>query len=191
MSGRDPLDIDAPNPWTTTAARVVYDNGLLRLREDAVIQPDGTAGRYTYVELPWPVVGIVPVGEDGQVHLVRQWRYAWDRNSWEIPAGHGEADETPLQSAQRELAEEVGLQAARWDSLGEGFSSASLTARYHLFLARELTSARDGHQRDGAEQDLITRAVPLVDAIAAAMDGRIEHSLSVIALLRTARRLGL
>jgi 8-oxo-dGTP pyrophosphatase MutT (NUDIX family) len=188
---RGVLDLDGPNPWRTESSRVVYDNGRLRLREDRVVQPDGAPGCYTYLELPWPVVAVVPLTDRGEVYLVRQWRYPWRRNSWEIPAGHGEPDETPLQAARRELAEEVGLQAAHWQPLGSGYSSASFSARYHLFLARGLAPAIASHRRDGAEGDLIARRVPLAEAVAAATDGRIEHSMSVVGLLRVARRLGI
>jgi 8-oxo-dGTP pyrophosphatase MutT (NUDIX family) len=187
----DSLDLDGPNPWQTRSGAVLYDNGRMRLHVDQVIQPDGVAGTYTYIELPWPVVAIVPLSEDQHVYLVRQWRYPWRRNSWEIPAGHGEHNEDPLESARRELAEEVGLQATSWESLGTGFSSATFSTRYHLFLARSLSPVAVDHSRDGAEQDMIARRVPLVEAVDAAMDGRIEGGLSVIGLLRAARRLGL
>jgi 8-oxo-dGTP pyrophosphatase MutT (NUDIX family) len=187
----DLLDLDGPNPWKLERSRVIYDNGRLRVREDAVIQPDGVPGSYTFVEAPWPVVAIVPITDDDEVYLVRQWRYPWQRNSWEIPAGHGEPNETPLDGAQRELAEEVGLQASTWEPLGSGFSSASLNIRYHLFLARELRPTPTKHARDGAEHDLIARRVPIAEAVQAAMDGRIEHGMSVVGLLRAARRLGL
>ena len=185
------LDLAGPNPWRTCSTRVVYDNGRLRLCEDEVIQPDGEPGSYTYLELNGLVVAIVPVDDDGHVYLVRQWRYPWRRNSWEIPAGHGEPAETPLAAAQRELAEEVGLQAESWQPLGSGFSSAALNARYHLYLARGLSPSADGHTRDGAEQDLLARRLPLAEAVDAAMDGRIEHGMSVVGLLRAARRLGI
>lgn len=186
----DVLDLSGENPWRTTDASVVYDNGRFRVREDIVVQPDGEPGHYTFVELPWPVVAIVPLSDKNEVYLVRQWRYPWQRNSWEIPAGHGEKDESPLESARRELAEEVGLRAASWEPLGSGFISASFTARYFLFLATGLVRTAADHQRDGSEHDLFARRVPLAEALAAAMDGRIEHSLSVVGLLRAARRLG-
>ena len=125
------------------------------------------------------------------MYLVRQWRYPWQRNSWEIPAGHGEPGETVLEGAQRELAEEVGLRASTWQSLGTGYASATFNARYHLFLASGLSPVRSDHCRDGAESDLIAHAIPLEEAIAAALDGRIQHGMSVVGLLRAARRLGL
>jgi 8-oxo-dGDP phosphatase len=186
----DLLDISGTNPWQTQSSRTVFDNGRLRLCEDMVLQPDGERGSYTYLELPWPVVAIVPISDDGHVYLVRQWRYPWRRNSWEIPAGHCEFGEEPLHGAQRELAEEVGMQAGSWEPLGTGFSSASLNARYHLYLARALAPAMSTHRRDGAEHDMIARRVPLAEAIDAAMDGRIEHGMSALGLLRAARRLG-
>jgi 8-oxo-dGTP pyrophosphatase MutT (NUDIX family) len=187
----DILDLAGPNPWQTRSSRVIYDNGRLRLFEDSVIQPDGQPGTYSYIEVPWPVVAIVPIDDQGFVHLVRQWRYPWQQNSWEIPAGHGEPDETPLEGAQRELAEEIGMQAATWESLGIGFSSAALKANYHLYLARGLAVVTDTHDRDGAEDDLITGRVPIEEAVAAALDGRIQHGMSIVGLLRAARRLGL
>jgi ADP-ribose pyrophosphatase len=187
----DLLDLSGTNPWQMQSSRVVFDNGRLRLLEDQVLQPDGEPGSYSYLHMPVPVVAIVPVSDDGFVYLVRQWRYPWQRNSWEIPAGHCEPDEEVLGGAQRELAEEVGLEAAVWEPLGTGFASAAVNARYHLFLARSLRPATREHHRDGAEHDLIARRVPLAEAIEAAMDGRIEHGMSALGILRAARRLGI
>jgi 8-oxo-dGTP pyrophosphatase MutT (NUDIX family) len=184
------LPLDTTNPWQLESSSVAFDNGRLRLRQDAVRQPDGQPGSYAYVELPWPVVAIVPVTDDGRVHLVRQWRYPWGRNSWEIPAGHAELREAPMQAARRELAEEVGIQAARWDELGAIYSSASIRARFYLYLARGLSPLDHTLQREGSELDMITCQVPLSDAIDAAMDGRIVHATTIVALLRAARRLG-
>src|SRR6266852_3383360 len=114
------LDLSGANPWHTQSRSIVFDNGRLRLREDQVLQPDGQPGNYTFLELPWPIVAIVPISDAGDVYLVRQWRYPWQRNSWEIPAGHCEPDEEPLHGAQRELAEEVGLVAGAGERLGMG-----------------------------------------------------------------------
>jgi ADP-ribose pyrophosphatase len=186
----DVLDTDGPNPWQTRSSSILFDNGRLRLMKDAVTQPDGLPGSYTYLELPYPVVAIVPISDDGCVHLVRQWRYPWRCNSWEIPAGHAELGEEPLHAARRELAEEVGMVASDWQTLGTGFSSAAINARYHLYLAQGLSPVVDGPQRDGAEGDMIARAVLLDEAIEAAMDGRIVHAFSIVGLLRAARRLG-
>jgi 8-oxo-dGTP pyrophosphatase MutT (NUDIX family) len=186
----DLLDSSGPNPWRTESSKIVFDNGRMRLLEDAVLQPDGEPGSYAYIEVPWPIVGIVPVTDDNCVYLVRQWRYPWRRNSWEIPAGHGEGNEQPLEAAQRELAEEVGIHASSWEPLGRGFGSAAINASYHLFLARGLEAVPDRVEREGSEHDMIARPVPLLDAVEAAMDGRIVHAFTVVGLLRAARKLG-
>ena len=67
------------------------------------------------------------------------------------------------------------MQAASWESLGNGYASASMNARYHFFLARALSPARREHQREGTERDLIARCILLGEAVDAAMDGRIAH----------------
>jgi ADP-ribose pyrophosphatase len=95
-----------------------------------------------------------------------------------------------LRAAQRELAEEVGIQAAIWEALGTGFGSAAIDATYHMFLARDLSSVARRVEREGSERDMIARAVPLPDAVEAAMDGRIVHAFTVVGLLRAARKLG-
>jgi ADP-ribose pyrophosphatase len=92
-------------------------------------------------------------------------------------------------AAQRELAEEVGLCASEWELLGEGYSSATIDSHWYTYLARDLTHTM-AHSKDGAEEDLVARRLPLAEAVAAAMDGRIAHGMSVAAILRAARRLG-
>ncbi len=185
----DSLDLTGDNPWTTTDTAVLFDNGRIRLREDEVIGPDGRPGRYAYVEVPFPIVGIVALDDDNRVELVRQWRYPWRCNSWELPSGACEAGEDPLDGARRELAEEVGLTARHWRPLATGFSSATVAARYHLYVARGLEPSH-GHERDGSEEDLIAQRVPLQQAVEAVLDGTIAHSFSVVGILRVARLLG-
>jgi len=186
----DLFDLDGPDPWRTTDARVVFDNGRMRLHEDLVIQPDGLSGRYAYLEVPVPIVTVVALDELLGLYLVRQWRYPWRRNSWELPSGGGEAQETALEAAQRELAEEVGLLASDWQSLGEGYCSATIDSHWYFFLARQLRETTR-HERDSAEHDMLARRVPLESAVDAAMDGRIQHGMSVAGILRAARRLGI
>ncbi len=186
----DVLGLDGPNPWRTTEVRVVFDDGRLRLHEDVVVQPDGEPGRYAYVEVVAPVVSVVALDDQAHVYLVRQWRYPWRRNSWELPSGGGEGTETPLEAAQRELAEEVGLVAADWEPLGQWYSSATMDAHWYCYLARDLHDTR-ATRRDGAERDMVARRVPMLSAVEAAMDGRIQHGMSIAALLRAARRLGI
>jgi 8-oxo-dGTP pyrophosphatase MutT (NUDIX family) len=185
---RPVLELAETNPWRTVEVGAAYRNERLTLRQDRVVQPDGVEGEYVFLSLAGPVVGIVPVTDDGSVILVRQWRYPWNRASWEIPAGHCEPDETVEASAERELAEEVQVRASSWTSLGALRASATIDAEFHLFLARGLEPA-EHRPRDGAEQDMVVRAVPLETALEAAASGEIVHAVTVAALFRAARRL--
>jgi ADP-ribose pyrophosphatase len=163
-------------------------SGIFELREDVIRFPDGAEALYTVVANPDSAF-IVPYFENSDTMLVRQWRHAWDMSSWEVPAGTFDDGEEPLECARRELAEETGLVAARYTSLGVVHGAAFLTGRAHLFLAQELTvSARSP---ETYEQDMEVRRLPFAAALSAALEGEIVHSGSVTALCRAAQALKL
>jgi ADP-ribose pyrophosphatase len=124
---------------------------------------------------------------DGDTMLVRQWRHAWDVSSWEVPAGTCDGDEDPLECARRELAEETGLYAARYRSLGTVRGAAFLSGRAHLYLAEGLTES--ARSPEAYEQDMEVLRLPFVEALDTALEGEIVHSGSVTALCRAARAL--
>jgi 8-oxo-dGTP pyrophosphatase MutT (NUDIX family) len=128
---------------------------------------------------------VVPYFENGDTMLVRQWRHAWDLSSWEVPAGTFDEGEEPLECARRELAEETGLVATRYRSLGVVHGAAFLTGRAHLFMAEGLTEA--ARAPETYEQDMEVLRLPFIEALNAALEGQIVHSGSVTALCRAAR----
>lgn len=132
---------------------------------------------------------IVPYFDNRDTMLVRQWRHAWDESSWEVPAGTFNADEDPLECARRELAEETGLVAARYTSLGVVHGAAFLTGSAHMFLAQGITEAE--RNPETYEQDMEVMRLPFAEAFEAALQGSIAHSGSVTALSRAARALKL
>jgi 8-oxo-dGTP pyrophosphatase MutT (NUDIX family) len=173
------------NPWTTLSSREIYRNPWIRLREDAVTQPDGQPGIYGVVEYQNRAVGVVPLDEAGHTWLVGQWRYCHERYEWEIPEGGCPAGEAPEECARRELLEETGLRAGRILPLMLGLELSNSTTNEvcDLFIARDLTPGTA--QPEGTEELRLWR-LPLQEAIAMALDGRITDSPSVIALLRLA-----
>lgn len=173
----DPADV---NPWSCVQTVTTFDAGSFRVRQDRVIRPDGQAGSYTYVETAGDFAVVVALDSAGRVALVRQWRYVWGESSWELPAGHLETGESALAAAQRELSEEAGLVATTWLQLGILHNSASLNAHSYIYLARDLREV--SHSREGSENDMLVRRLPLAAALAAAAAGDIVHAVTIAAL---------
>ena len=181
--------VDSLNPWRTRGSREVYINPWIRVREDHVIRADGQDSIYGVVEFQNHALGIVPVTDDGDTFLVGQWRYPLGLYSWEIPEGGGPLHLPLLESARRELAEETGLTAASWNDLGQFHLSNSVTNEAgQIFLARDLTL---GEAAPEGDEVLALRRLPLLEAHAMAMDGRITDGVSIIGLARAMRFLGL
>jgi len=163
-------------------------SGPFTLREDVIKFDEGPEALYTVLVNPDSAF-VVPYFDNGDTMLVRQWRHAWDESSWEVPAGTFNGDEDPLDCAKRELAEETGLIAAHYTSLGVVHGAAFLTGRAHMFLARSITQS--DRNPESYEQDMEVLRMPFADAFEAALDGTIAHSGSVTALCRAARSLKL
>jgi ADP-ribose pyrophosphatase len=123
---------------------------------------------------------------DGVDHvlLIRQYRHAARGHVWELPAGLLDVDGEPhWQAAARELAEEVDLVAAHWDLLvDELVSAGAFPEPVRIFLARGLTDVPGAHLHERRAEELTIRPlwVPLDDALAAALGGRISNSAALI-----------
>ncbi|MBA3768064.1 MAG: NUDIX hydrolase [Acidobacteria bacterium] len=171
---------ETKNPWRTLKTREVYDNNWIRVREDEVIRPDGEHGIYGGVHYKNIAVGVLAI-EDESIFLVGQYRYVLDQYSWEIPEGGCPEGEDILCAARRELEEETGLLAAKWELMGRAYLSNSVTDELAVwFLATELTQGE--HHPDGTEQ-LNVRRVPFADALRMALAGEITDALSLLAIM--------
>jgi ADP-ribose pyrophosphatase len=175
-----------PRPFEVLERSVLCRHGHNALRADELAWPDGHRAIYAVVEQRDAAL-VVPVTDRRTTFLVRQWRHSWDADSWEVPAGTMEAGEEPLACAKRELAEEAGLVASRWRSLGTARAVALSTLKYHLFLARDLASTE--RKPEVYEQDMVVRELPFERALVECRDGTIQHAASIAALFRAAAEL--
>ena len=191
------LEHSGERPHRTVSSRELARARRLALVLDEVEWPDGRTHEYRWFRST-SAAFIVPVFDDLQTVLVRQWRYPWQETSWEVPAGTLEDGEEPLACARRELAEEAGLEASEWTSLGTLRASALMDNRQHLFLARGLGEV--ARAPEVYEQDMVARRLPLAEALDEALGGYgenparpggIAHATAVAALARAARAVGL
>ncbi|PFG19457.1 NUDIX domain-containing protein [Serinibacter salmoneus] len=152
----------------------------------------GEAGTVTREYLRHPgAVAVVALDEAERVLMIRQYRVPVAAYLWEIPAGllDGGAQETLLGAAQRELAEEADIAAARWDVLVDYATTPGGSDEVlRIFLARDLRPVTDSDfVREGEEAEIEVRWVPLAEAVAAVLAGRIHNPSAVAGLLAAER----
>ncbi len=174
------------NPWVTLSSRSVYKNKWINVREDQVLRPDGNPGIYGVIEIP-PSIGVLAINDRDEAVLVGQWRYTVQRYSWEIPRGGSAPGETDmLSAAQRELAEEAGVTAAKWEPLGPvDICNGVANDVQSLFLATQLSPTS---RHLDPEEEITVRWVPFAEVVAMALDGGITEVCSIAAILKEALR---
>jgi len=170
-------------PWIRKSSRSIYRNPWIHVREDQVVRPNGEDGIYGVVEYANIAIGVVAVDEKDRVVLVGQHRYPLNYYSWEIPEGGcPKNSDTPEQAAARELREETGLEAKRWNYLGCFALSNSVNDEVaHLFLARDLTQ---GEASPEPTEVLQVKWISLEEACRQVLEGEITESISIAALPR-------
>lgn len=166
--------------------RTAYRGSFLELVAERVELPGGQETELELVRHPG-AAAVVPLTDDGDVVLLRQYRHATGGWLLEVPAGKLDAREAPEVCARRELEEETGLAARHLSALGRIWTSPGFTDEViHLYVARGLEGSRQALQED---EILTVQRVAFPDAVDMAVQGEIEDAKSVCALLRAARHL--
>jgi ADP-ribose pyrophosphatase len=166
-------------------SRRVYTGKVISLDLDAVRFPDGSVGELEMIRHPGAsaVVPFLsdPRGEDPQVLMIRQYRYAADGYLYEIPAGRLNRGEDPRDCAARELKEETGCTAERFEHLLTMYTTPGFTdEKIHLFMATGLVAGETKHEADEfleLHPMLLSRALEMVAA------GEIQDAKTALGLL--------
>jgi ADP-ribose pyrophosphatase len=172
---------DEPESWSVRSSKTLGEGGLVRLRVDQLVSGDTTFGR-DVMEHPG-AVAVVALDDHERVLVVRQYRHAAQGRLVEIPAGLLDVeDESPLETAKRELREEGLAEAASWQHLFTLIPQPGIsTERVHVFLAEQISesSAPDGFEAEHEEASLTREWVPLSDLVDAVLAGRVANALTV------------
>jgi ADP-ribose pyrophosphatase len=164
---------------------IVFSGIVVKIEQMEVKIGEKGWHRYQIVRHPGGV-GILPLHEDGTVTLIRQLRPATGGFTLEIPAGRLCPGEEPITCGHRELLEETGLSAAQLQPLGFIHSSPGfLDEVIHLFFA---TGLSQGEAQPEAYEDIDAVRIPLNEAVAMAVDGRISDGKTITALCRVQGR---
>ncbi len=169
--------------WQVHGVRVLHDD-VVRIEEHDVETPEGRRYAFPIVRSPG-FAKVVPIMENGDVVLVRQFRYAVGGETLEVPAGAIDEGESPLETARRELSEEALVTSDHLEPLGEFTTSPGrMDERGHVFLARDCRP----DPRAVQHEPTLPVHLPLEDAIAL-IGGEVLAATSSLALLLAQRRL--
>jgi 8-oxo-dGTP pyrophosphatase MutT (NUDIX family) len=147
-----------------------------------VINPSGKPGIYGVVHFKNLAIGVIPLDKDNNTWIVGQYRYALNQYSWEIPEGGGKIGVDPLESAKRELIEECGLIAHKWEKIMEMHLSNSTTDEHSLvYVARDLEYTES--EPEETEQ-LIIKKIPFEELYQMVKRGEVTDGISVAAVLK-------
>jgi 8-oxo-dGDP phosphatase len=178
---------DEVERWPVTESSVLATGRIVKVRQDTVQFPDGELAVREVVQHPG-AVAIVAVDEQDRVLMIRQYRHPAGAMLWEVPAGLRDVAGEPLvETAKRELLEEVGYRAGDWRVLADYLSSPGITTeRLRVFLARDLTVvpvAQREYVRQHEEAYLTVAWVPLADAVRGVLAGDLHNGVAIVGIL--------
>ena len=168
--------------WTIKNTRKIFENPFFAVFEDDVLKPDGNEGTYATIRFT-SGAAVLPIDDQDNVYLTRQFRYAIGRDDLEIVAGSIEG-EGALDGAKRELKEELGIEAEEWIDLGSIYSLTSITQSCsRQFIAKGLTF---GDQETEGTEDIESVKMKLAEALEMVLKGEITDGDTCILILKAA-----
>lgn len=172
----------------TVGTEPIFDGKIIKVQRDQAELENGAVVTRELVIHPGGVC-IVPVNENGEVYLVKQFRYPFQEVLTEVPAGKLEFGENHRDAGLRELKEETGAECENFEYLGVMYPSvAYLTEKIHMYLATGLKFDKQSLDED---EFLDVIKVKLSDAVDMVLNGEIKDGKTQTAILLAARKLGI
>ena len=173
----------------TASSETIFDGVILHVKRDMVTLPNGNETVREVIRHIGAVC-VIPVLDNGDVIVERQYRYPPDKVITEIPAGKLDAaDEDRMEAIRRELREETGYTADEWTVIGDLYPAPAYSDEFiTMYMARGL---HRGAQDLDADEFLDVTTVPLKDLVQDVMDGKIPDAKTQICVLKAARILGI
>ncbi|NQX97293.1 MAG: NUDIX hydrolase [Flavobacteriales bacterium] len=170
------------NPWKTLKSEVKYNNPWIKITEHQTVNAAGGDGIYGVVHYKNIAIGIIPLDEDYNTWLIGQYRYPLQQYSWEICEGGGFHQDNVLDSAKRELHEELGIKANNWKSILNIHLSNSVSDEEGvIYIAKNLTY----HTPEPEEGEVLQiRKLPFNEVYEMVMNGELTDSLTVAGILK-------
>lgn len=165
----------------------IFKGHLLHVFKDDIVLPNGNKATREWIKHPG-ASAVIPLLPDGQIILVRQYRYPVAQVTLEVPAGKlDKVGEDPLECAKRELAEETGYTAEKIWKLTTIATTVGFSNEYiHLYAATNLIS---GKQHTDDDEFINVVKMPLADAVKLVEDGTIIDCKSIISILMLAKQI--
>jgi ADP-ribose pyrophosphatase len=173
---------------TSIASSHVHRGHVIDVSSERLKYANGREYDIDFVRHPG-AAAVVALDDTGRICLVRQYRHGVADFLWEIPAGKLDRGEAPEVCAVRELAEETGVAARRWTSLGTYIPAPGIfTEVIHLYLARQLEV---GTATPDPDEELEVQWLPFGDAVGRILRGEWNDGKTAMALMRTQYQLQL
>ena len=168
--------------WRRKSKEKKYSNNWIDVEHHEVINPNGGEGIYGVVRFKNLAIGVIPIDDEGNTWIVGQHRYPQNKFSWEIPEGGGPLAIDPVESARRELKEEVGLEAENYEMFLEMDLSNSVSDEVaYIYKATGLTKV-DVDPDD--TEELVIKKLPFSEVVQMVMNGDITDAMSVAGILK-------